>query len=180
MNLSSAFGAFLDPVADKARARRGAARAQATQRNASPRPRAPPARAAPALTRARARPQLMVAAALVLLSTLAPPALAGAPRWLIPAPAIAIIGREITMSAFREWASAAGGDAHKACAVNNLGKWKTATQMAAITLLLGASAAGRHAGVAAAAGAVLLWASAGLALASLGVYMQGALPYLLK
>lgn len=125
----------------------------------------------------------MVAAALVLLSTSPPAALAGAPPWLIPAPAVAIIGREITMSAFREWASAAGGDAHKACAVNSLGKWKTATQMAAITLLLGAPAAGRWAGGAAAAagvGIVLLWASAALALASLGVYMRGALPYLLK
>jgi phosphatidylglycerophosphate synthase len=40
----------------------------------------------------------------------------------------AIIGREITMSALREWAAALGGEAHKAVAVNNLGKWKTATQ----------------------------------------------------
>ena len=47
-----------------------------------------------------------------------------------------IIGREITMSALREWASAKGGDAHKAVKVNNLGKWKTATQMVAISVLL--------------------------------------------
>jgi CDP-diacylglycerol--glycerol-3-phosphate 3-phosphatidyltransferase len=64
--------------------------------------------------------------------------------------------------------------------VNSLGKWKTATQMAAITLLLGAGAAGRAAPAAASSGVVLLWASAALALASLWVYMRGALPYLLK
>jgi hypothetical protein len=40
----------------------------------------------------------MVAAALVLLSTAPPPVLASSPAWLIPAPAVAIIGREITMS----------------------------------------------------------------------------------
>jgi len=43
----------------------------------------------------------MVAAALVLLSTTPPPVLAAYPLWLIPAPAIAIIGREITMSGAR-------------------------------------------------------------------------------
>ena len=41
----------------------------------------------------------------------------------------AIIGREITMSALREWAAALGDEARKAVAVNNLGKWKTATQV---------------------------------------------------
>ena len=33
------------------------------------------------------------------------------------------------MSALREWAAALGEEAHKAVAVNNLGKWKTATQV---------------------------------------------------
>ncbi len=42
---------------------------------------------------------------------------------------VAIIGREITMSALREWAAALGGEARKAVAVSNLGKWKTATQV---------------------------------------------------
>ena len=41
----------------------------------------------------------------------------------------AIIGREITMSALREWAAALGGEAHQAVAVSGLGKWKTATQV---------------------------------------------------
>lgn len=41
----------------------------------------------------------------------------------------AIIGREITMSALREWAAGASKEARKAVAVNNWGKWKTATQV---------------------------------------------------
>lgn len=83
-------------------------------------------------------------------------------------------------AAFREWASASGGDAHKAVAVNSLGKWKTATQMAAITMLLGAGAAAEAAHAVAAAGIALLWVSAGLALASLGIYMRAGLPHMLK
>jgi CDP-diacylglycerol--glycerol-3-phosphate 3-phosphatidyltransferase len=47
-----------------------------------------------------------------------------------------IIGREIAMSALREWASALGPEAHSAVAVSFLGKWKTATQMIALTALL--------------------------------------------
>jgi CDP-diacylglycerol--glycerol-3-phosphate 3-phosphatidyltransferase len=51
------------------------------------------------------------------------------------------------MSALREWAAALGPEAHAAVAVSWVGKWKTATQMASLTLLLLA-----HQGVAAAAG----------------------------
>lgn len=47
-----------------------------------------------------------------------------------------IIGREIAISALREWAASLGPEAHKAVAVNNLGKWKTASQMVALALLL--------------------------------------------
>ncbi|RID47149.1 hypothetical protein BRARA_I03768 [Brassica rapa] len=98
MRLGSAFGAFLDPVADK----------------------------------------LMVAATLILLCTKPMDAVVvlGPVPWLVTVPSIAIIGREITMSAVREWAASQNGKLSKAVAVNSLGKWKTATQMIALTILL--------------------------------------------
>ncbi|WOK96659.1 hypothetical protein Cni_G05366 [Canna indica] len=97
MRLGTAFGAFLDPVADK----------------------------------------LMVAATLVLLCTKHQEcAVFGNVPWLLTAPSIAIIGREITMSAVREWAASQNGRVLEAVAVNNLGKWKTATQMTSLTVLL--------------------------------------------
>lgn len=85
LNQSSAFGAFLDPVADK----------------------------------------LMVAAALILLVQF------GRADALI---ALIIVGREITISALREWMAAIGQ--RKSVAVSYVGKLKTAAQMAAILLLL--------------------------------------------
>ena len=85
LNQSSAFGAFLDPVADK----------------------------------------LMVAAALVLLVSL------GQVDAII---AFIIIGREIAISALREWMAQLG--AGKNVAVSMLGKVKTTFQMIAILLLL--------------------------------------------
>ncbi|KAI3430485.1 hypothetical protein D9Q98_005080 [Chlorella vulgaris] len=108
MNAYSAFGAFLDPVADK----------------------------------------LMVATTMILLCTRPLPlgVMAGN-AWLLPLLTTVVIGREITMSALREWAAALGPEAHAAVAVSWVGKWKTATQMASLTLLLLA-----HQGVAAAAG----------------------------
>jgi CDP-diacylglycerol--glycerol-3-phosphate 3-phosphatidyltransferase/cardiolipin synthase len=84
-NQTSAFGAFLDPVADK----------------------------------------LMVAAALILLAELD-----RAPAWLI----FIIIGREITISALREWMAQLGKS--KSVAVNMIGKLKTTAQMVAIGFLL--------------------------------------------
>lgn len=84
-NQTSAFGAFLDPVADK----------------------------------------LMVAAALLILLQL------GRVNALV---ALVIIGREITISALREWMAQIG--ASKSIAVNFLGKLKTAVQMVAIPFLL--------------------------------------------
>lgn len=81
--------------------------------------------------------KLMVSTALVLLCQRGPVSGPAAEMpWLITIPAILIIGREIAMSAFREWAASLGGDAHKAVAVSSLGKWKTATQMVALVLLL--------------------------------------------
>ena len=84
-NQTSAFGAFLDPVADK----------------------------------------LMVSAALLVLLELSR---IGALVALI------IIGREIAISALREWMARIGRS--RAVAVNWLGKVKTATQMLAIPFLL--------------------------------------------
>jgi CDP-diacylglycerol--glycerol-3-phosphate 3-phosphatidyltransferase/cardiolipin synthase len=85
LNQGSAFGAFLDPVADK----------------------------------------LMVAAALILLVRL------GVVDAVI---AFIIIGREIAISALREWMAQLG--ASKSVAVSMLGKVKTTFQMLAILLLL--------------------------------------------
>lgn len=85
LNQSSAFGAFLDPVADK----------------------------------------LMVAAALILLATL------GEVDAII---AFIIIGREIAISALREWMAQLGES--KSIAVSMLGKFKTTFQMLAILFLL--------------------------------------------
>jgi cardiolipin synthase len=84
-NQTSAFGAFLDPVADK----------------------------------------LMVAGALLVLVQL------GRVNAII---AFIIIGREIAISALREWMAQLG--ASKSVAVSSLGKIKTAAQMTAIPLLL--------------------------------------------
>ncbi|KAJ6791117.1 cardiolipin synthase (CMP-forming), mitochondrial-like [Iris pallida] len=97
MGLGTAFGAFLDPVADK----------------------------------------LMVAATLMLLcSRPLEVGIFGEVPWLLTVPSIVIIGREITMSAVREWAASQSSKVLEAVAVNNLGKWKTATQMTALTILL--------------------------------------------
>lgn len=82
---TSAFGAFLDPVADK----------------------------------------LMVGAALIVLVDLGR---------IDPFIALIIIGREITISALREWMASIG--ARNSVAVNWLGKLKTVAQMVAIPMLL--------------------------------------------
>nr|VDD15580.1 unnamed protein product [Brassica rapa] len=137
--LGSAFGAFLDPVADK----------------------------------------LMVAATLILLCT--KPihvSVLGPVPWLLTVPSIAIIGREITMSAVREWAASQNGKLLEAVAVNNLGKWKTATQMTALTILL--ASRDSSVGWLVASGAGLLYVSAGLSVWSLVVYMRKISKVLLK
>ena len=84
-NETSAFGAFLDPVADK----------------------------------------LMVAGALLVLVQF---------NRVNAAIAFIIIGREITISALREWMAQIG--ASKSIAVSSLGKIKTVAQMTAIPMLL--------------------------------------------
>jgi CDP-diacylglycerol--glycerol-3-phosphate 3-phosphatidyltransferase len=87
MNMTSRFGEFLDPVADK----------------------------------------LMVAAALIIL-------LQDHPSFWLMLPTVVIIGREITISALREWMADIGKRAHVAVSIK--GKIKTAVQMIAIILLL--------------------------------------------
>ncbi|HEX7238323.1 MAG TPA: CDP-diacylglycerol--glycerol-3-phosphate 3-phosphatidyltransferase [Gammaproteobacteria bacterium] len=89
LGLTSSFGAFLDPVADK----------------------------------------LIVSTALVLL-------VQGDPQSTITLALVAaiIIGREITVSALREWMSQIGARAH--VAVSIFGKWKTALQIIGISLML--------------------------------------------
>lgn len=71
--------------------------------------------------------KLMVAVALVLLVA------EHSNLWLTLAASI-IIGREIVVSALREWMAELGARAH--VAVSNLGKWKTAAQMVALVILL--------------------------------------------
>lgn len=128
--------------------------------------------------------KLMVAAALVLLCTIAPQ---NVQPWAVAVPATVIVGREITMSAIREWAAAAGGEAHSAVAVNSYGKWKTATQLVALSVLLGVrdgtawlglDPAGAAAGWLTQGGVCCLWASAGLALLSLWIYMAGVIKFM--
>lgn len=71
--------------------------------------------------------KLMVATALVLL-------VQRDPQPLLAIPALVIIGREITISALREWMAELGERAR--VAVSAIGKFKTAAQMLAIFLLI--------------------------------------------
>ena len=124
---TSAFGAFLDPVADK----------------------------------------LMVAAALILLVAL---------NRVDALIALVIIGREITISALREWMARVGESA--SVAVAKVGKFKTAAQMLAIPLLLfNAPAFGLPLR---AFGDVLIYVAAALTLWSMGYYLHRAMPLLAR
>ena len=127
LNQTSAFGAFLDPVADK----------------------------------------LMVAAALIVLVQL------GRTDAII---ATIIIGREITISALREWMAQIG--AHKSVAVSMLGKIKTTAQMLSIPMLLFYAPVGGIDVVN--AGTWLMYIAAALTLWSMGYYMRMAWPEIVK
>ncbi|MCF8179163.1 MAG: CDP-diacylglycerol--glycerol-3-phosphate 3-phosphatidyltransferase [Sulfuritalea sp.] len=123
LNQTSAFGAFLDPVADK----------------------------------------LMVAAALVMLVELSR---------VDAMLAFIIIGREIAISALREWMANIG--AAKSVAVSLIGKLKTIAQMTAIPMLLWHSPIGPidvHL-----LGVWSLWVAALLTLWSMVYYLQKAWP----
>ena len=118
---TSAFGAFLDPVADK----------------------------------------LMVAAALIVLVDLGRAA---------PLVAVIIIGREITISALREWMAQLGKSS--SVAVSFAGKFKTTVQMIAIMLLLYSQ---RVLGIDTLFwGDVLIWFAALLTLGSMFYYLKMA------
>lgn len=127
LNQTSAFGAFLDPVADK----------------------------------------LMVAAALIVLVQL------GRADAIV---AMIIIGREITISALREWMAKIG--AAKSVAVSMLGKVKTTAQMLALPMLLYYDTlAGFDMKE---VGNWLIWIAALLTLWSMGYYLRMAWPEIAK
>ncbi|WP_426139563.1 CDP-diacylglycerol--glycerol-3-phosphate 3-phosphatidyltransferase [Pseudomonas sp. DWP3-1-2] len=110
--------------------------------------------------------KLMVAVALVLLVQ------EHANLWLT-LPAAVIIGREIVISALREWMAELGARAQ--VAVSNLGKWKTAAQMLALVILLANPPAVTFWVI---LGYVLLLLAAGLTLWSMLQYMRAAWPHL--
>jgi CDP-diacylglycerol--glycerol-3-phosphate 3-phosphatidyltransferase/cardiolipin synthase len=127
MKQESAFGQFLDPVADK----------------------------------------LIVAAALLVLLNMD-----RVQVWV----ALVIIGREITISALREWMAQVG--ASKSVAVHMVGKLKTTAQLIAIPFLLfnGTLFGWLNAAL---IGTWLIWVAAFLTLWSMFYYLQKALPQLL-
>ena len=127
LNQVSAFGAFLDPVADK----------------------------------------LIVAAALIVLVDLSR---------LDAVIAVIIIGREITISALREWMAQLG--AGKGVAVSFIGKIKTVAQMVAIPMLLYHDAIGVFRPQQWGTGLILL--AAALTLWSMFYYLKMAMPTVLK
>jgi len=109
--------------------------------------------------------KLMVASALVLLVD------AFDSLW-VTLPAIVIIGREIVVSALREWMSDIGQRAQ--VAVSWLGKLKTACQMIAIVLCLALPVEIRVTHV----GLWVLGVSAFLTLWSMWAYLRAAWPHL--
>jgi len=124
---ASAFGAFLDPVADK----------------------------------------LMVAASLIMLVQL------GRVDMIV---SVIIIGREITISALREWMAREGQSA--SVAVATVGKFKTAAQMTAIPmLLLYEPFLGVNMKM---VGSILIYVAAALTLWSMGYYLHRAMVSLTK
>ena len=127
MKQESAFGQFLDPVADK----------------------------------------LIVAAALLVLLNMD-----RVQVWV----ALVIIGREITISALREWMAQVG--ASKSVAVHMVGKLKTTAQLVAIPFLLfdGTLFGWLNAAL---VGTWLIWVAAFLTLWSMFYYLKKALPQLL-
>lgn len=109
--------------------------------------------------------KLMVAVALVLL-------VQADPRAILALPAAVIIGREITVSALREWMAELGARAQ--VAVSRVGKFKTTVQMVAIILLILVPPSYSVYGF----GMVLLYIAAVLTLWSMVLYLRAAWPSL--
>ena len=78
--------------------------------------------------------KLMVAVCLVCLLHAAPPTMSNSLKGLLAAMVAVIIGREITVSALREWMAELGRRAN--VSVSWIGKLKTAFQMTAIGMMI--------------------------------------------
>lgn len=111
--------------------------------------------------------KLMVAAALVLL-------VSDMPELMMAIPAIVIIGREIAISALREWMAEMGGRA--SVAVSMIGKIKTTAQMVAVFLLLYREPIAEF--PTPVVGMVLLYVAMLLTLWSMVIYLRAAWPML--
>ncbi len=109
--------------------------------------------------------KLMVSIALVLL-------VERFGDWWFTVPAMIIIGREIVISALREWMAELGR--RTSVAVSYIGKVKTGFQMVSILVLL--TAAPERSGILLNIGIVLLYLSAILTLWSMFVYIRAAWP----
>jgi CDP-diacylglycerol--glycerol-3-phosphate 3-phosphatidyltransferase len=111
--------------------------------------------------------KLIVTVALVLI-------VSRDPRWVMVIAAIIIIGREIAVSALREWMAEIGQRGK--VAVSGLGKYKTIVQMVGLSLLLyRQDCAGLPIYL---LGEWLTVAAALLTLLSMFVYLRSAAPYL--
>lgn len=111
--------------------------------------------------------KLMVATALVLLVQRDPD------PWMA-VPAVVIVGREITISALREWMAELGERAQ--VAVSTIGKVKTTVQMIAIVLLIHGEEIGVFPSYI--VGYVLLYVATLLTLWSMVIYLRAAWPAL--
>lgn len=112
--------------------------------------------------------KLLVSASLLLL--------VGSPQLqFITLPAIVIVGREIVISALREWMAELGQ--RTSIAVSYVGKIKTALQMVAITLLLAFHQSPTWYGF---IGTILLYVAAILTIWSMIAYLKIAWPELTK
>ena len=123
--------------------------------------------------------KLMVATALILLVSHDPPALEFFefnPQVLITVTAAVIVGREITISALREWMAEMG--ARGKVAVSSMGKLKTIFQMTGLSMMLFRSDVWFL--PAFEIGVYCLVAAAALTLWSMIVYLKAAWPDLMR